>query len=1352
MRLQVLGLRVLAFLQSRRLWREKPTGCINSERPISKLWSDCFLALIPKPNKALCRPENLRPLGIQDVAGKSLSRILKQRLIAQVGPHILQFPQFAYVSGRSTEGAIARVVEHCNTVREELGHCKRNIYSKRDGHKAMAINGGIQLAVDMSTAFDRVPRSALRQALVWAGASAQLIEVIDKLHDQCDYHIQHAGFRGTVNMKRGVRQGCTLAPVLFAIFSCFLADLIGKRTDYVWMQHSLTLYADDTHASWTVRSESDLLFVERCILAIHATFTEYGMVVNPQKSVVICSLFGRLSKQWCRNRIQKSARGYFLCVGPVHQPLRIPIQSSMVYLGVVVSYGNYELQTMKHRLRIANCSRQRLIRILHSSRHLTIKQRLEMYMACVRSSAIYGLPAVGFTTASLNLLRTFEQKHIRAMAKSPVHLTRETTSELYLRLGIKEPDSAILCILQAQCRRSQARSLEADQWRHASIQTLMTYIAARSAGLQHIAVDKSTPCPTCGQYFANRTAMRQHHKKIHKVSLVPVGKDSKEARNKVVIHEHALDGMPICRRCGKRFENFTTLKAHALDECAPVPAESLGSCDRSQQSVAGPALQYAAGSGTILETPLAKRDDVIALLGGPQWQEVLHLPGAAYQLRHHCGVCGQWLAAAPSSLSNHVRSIHAELWSFCADAVFKSLTLSATRSKPCTACGARTSSKTNHRCFLMIHLCFLELVHKARTFGRSSLTGQHGFQRGRPHSQPHRRGQGFLSTYFLKGRCGQQSSQLRQHSGELLPGRAAGEILEGECQGRFGARQGPKPKSKAKAKSTARVQGGQGPQPGLVQLGTWQLESGLGECERGNPVASTYGSAARGRIEPESSGTRVRSDDGGAWRWSSANPISGGPSMEGGQREGSSHFESTDGNVPCSASGVAGQIGEDSGEGSPRGSRKAGHCPTGSSTGAGVALLAMGSGGQKDGQGSKAGPSEPQGIHGVVEGASTGHCLQPIPASIPQHSAPSGELSGRDGHLSVDPRASGSVYRSCSSAADVDVGPGLHEGGSVSDSTCKDGETTSGQGSGGAVPAANKGLSQATGQAAAHQGGGGGHTAHGVGYGASSWKLSNPNNLCYLNSVVSALLGNFQFSGCDFTVAFGTLRNAFQAILSARVCFVPALFHWHNLLSRWPHLTVQQDAAEFLDFVLRSADPAGYLFSWEARRQHREVFGTRIVTTDSGQGFHPLVIDICSGGLQQCVDDWHMVTSSSIYALRCAPRFLFLQLRRYTQRRGAVLKSGLSVPIHPGETIWMPLWEEGIELRYVPYSTSSAIFHLGATLDSGHYRTALSRSARDGSLQWYLTDDGVFPAKAKSADLEMLYSNVYIVGLSCSEH
>ena len=254
-----------------------------------------------------------------------------------------------------------------------------------------------------------------------------------------------------------------------------------------------------------------------------------------------------------------------------------------------------------------------------------------------------------------------------------------------------------------------------------------------------------------------------------------------------------------------------------------------------------------------------------------------------------------------------------------------------------------------------------------------------------------------------------------------------------------------------------------------------------------------------------------------------------------------------------------------------------------------------------------------------------------------------------------------------------------------------------------------------------------------------------------MNSIVSAMIWLQSFSGCEPSLAFGHLRAAFQAILSARDTCLLELFHWHQVLARWPRIAEQQDAAEFLCFVLHKAEPAGYLITWEARRMQREVFETRITTTDSGDGFLPLVIDICSGGIQQCIDDWSTVSSSSIYALRCAPKILFLQLRRYTQRRGVILKSGVAVSIDAGEIVWMPLWEAGFELRYVSYRVAVAVFHLGATLQSGHYRAALSQSARNGSQHWYLTDDGVYPARAKAADLDMLSKKVYLIGLLCCE-
>ena len=81
----------------------------------------------------------------------------------------------------------------------------------------------------------------------------------------------------------------------------------------------------------------------------------------------------------------------------------------------------------------------------------------------------------------------------------------------------------------------------------------------------------------------------------------------------------------------------------------------------------------------------------------------------------------------------------------------------------------------------------------------------------------------------------------------------------------------------------------------------------------------------------------------------------------------------------------------------------------------------------------------------------------------------------------------------------------------------------------------------------------------------------------------------------------------------------------------------------------------------------------------------------------------------------------------------------------------MPLWDDGFELSYVSYQTTTAVYHLGATLQSGHYRAALSQRARDGSLQWAVTDDGVFPVRAKAADLKILHENVYLVGLCRSE-
>ena len=208
---------------------------------------------------------------------------------------------------------------------------------------------------------------------------------------------------------------------------------------------------------------------------------------------------------------------------------------------------------MKHRLRIAAGSRQRLIKVLHSSRYLSVRQRVALYVACVRSCSLYGAVAAGFTHKSLELLRRMEQAHVRAVAKSPRHLRHERTEDLYRRVGLLEPDHALIKLLAKQRSLQQQRGGQADAWKQRSLDYLRDYVQGRAHGMLRSEIDATVPCPTCGVYFQSVTAMRQHHVKRHKISLAPPARKLSHLRNLISITAHSNDGMPTCKHCFRVF-------------------------------------------------------------------------------------------------------------------------------------------------------------------------------------------------------------------------------------------------------------------------------------------------------------------------------------------------------------------------------------------------------------------------------------------------------------------------------------------------------------------------------------------------------------------------------------------------------------------------------------------------------------------------------------------------------------------------------------------------------------------------------------------------------------------------------
>ena len=98
------------------------------------------------------------------------------------------------------------------------------------------------LSLDMSRALDEVPRQFLAKAMTHAGVSSELQHAILSIHEHCKYEVRHESHTGTFGMLRGVRQGCSLAPLLFAIYSCWLYDEMAKRTSQAWADQLVTLF------------------------------------------------------------------------------------------------------------------------------------------------------------------------------------------------------------------------------------------------------------------------------------------------------------------------------------------------------------------------------------------------------------------------------------------------------------------------------------------------------------------------------------------------------------------------------------------------------------------------------------------------------------------------------------------------------------------------------------------------------------------------------------------------------------------------------------------------------------------------------------------------------------------------------------------------------------------------------------------------------------------------------------------------------------------------------------------------------------------------------------------------------
>lgn len=375
-----------------RLWWHSEQPFLPSSR------KDSWMVWLTKPGKTPDHPKHLRPLALQEPLGKCVMTLLAQHLRNFAFMKLCTWPQWAYIHGRGTGDALARVSAHCELVQSKLrAHARRTPHSIAEGHALAPICGGLQLFVDLSRAFDSIPRQYVFQSVVDLWVPPLLYKLIRSWHTDTHYRVTTTNFTDAVPTEVGIREGCTCAPILWSISMWRL--MIQCFHDFgPWILEALNLFADDFHVCDTFDNAN--AFVE-CLHKLDQLLDiveEAGLTIDLDKTQMILALKGTKQAQLLKQHTERSSKGWYILIPRKNGVTsRIKLVKQAVHLGAVINYTDHKDATVRSRIKCSLNAFNRLRKWLCGSRCLTQRNKFQLWQSCVLSILLYALPDIGIT-------------------------------------------------------------------------------------------------------------------------------------------------------------------------------------------------------------------------------------------------------------------------------------------------------------------------------------------------------------------------------------------------------------------------------------------------------------------------------------------------------------------------------------------------------------------------------------------------------------------------------------------------------------------------------------------------------------------------------------------------------------------------------------------------------------------------------------------------------------------------------------------------------------------------------------------------------------------------------------------
>ena len=395
-------------------------------------WKDAHLTLLAK-NKVLT-PADLRPIALTCGLGKALLGTYMQKARDFMLPTMQKYPVFAYLPHRGVPEALYLAHQFCPEIRERCQAMRPGPWTP--SAQTQTLPGGLILSMDLKQAYDRLPRQQLAEGLAFCGCPPSLQTVLLHWLHEAHYHLKHRGLSRSITTSRGVRQGCRASPLEWTAFLILVCHRIGMTINdhcpqeaFGWICNHLITYADDILSKWCVHSAQELHQVLRQIGTTFDLLEKHGLVISFAKTTILLRVEGRGMKTCIKNVTKTQDGCAWILIPRTQGHTMIKLVSQRTYLGVQLSFRNFEQMTLRHRLQDGQITRHRLRPWLNGKHVLTSRDRAQLWSTCVLSSYAHGLGCCGLRQEGLQLLCNKIHSDLRRIGKSPQHVTHEHLGE-----------------------------------------------------------------------------------------------------------------------------------------------------------------------------------------------------------------------------------------------------------------------------------------------------------------------------------------------------------------------------------------------------------------------------------------------------------------------------------------------------------------------------------------------------------------------------------------------------------------------------------------------------------------------------------------------------------------------------------------------------------------------------------------------------------------------------------------------------------------------------------------------------------------------------------------------------------